>query len=197
MMANARFLALLVSISLSPVGCGGDSKPAAGEKKAEAKAATPEAPKAAPPKAEPPKAEPPKLVDKDLSPAGAAWAGWTAKGPEDATVMEDLGGARIATKKVRGPGSFDVAFRQERVNFADRKKGIQEGAAMANSTITFIADTPDALEWSSKIGDSTMYNFVIVRKVGDVEVSCYTVSPRESAEDLGVLKQSCESLAKK
>ncbi len=111
--------------------------------------------------------------------------------------MEDLGGARIASKKVRGPGSFDVAFRQERQNFEDRKKGIQEGAAMAKSTVTFTVDTPDAIEWNSKIGDSTMYHFAIVRKVGDVEVTCYTVSPRESAEDIAPLKQSCESLAKK
>lgn len=196
MNTNSQVFALVVGVALSVVGCGGDSKSAGGEKKAEpAKAA--EADKKEPPKAEPPKAEPPKLVDKDLSPAGEKWAGWTAKGPEDATVMEDLGGARIATPKVRGPGSFDVAFRQERVNFADRKKGIQEGAEMAKSTVTFSVDTPDALEWSSTIGSSTMYQFVIVRKVGDVEVTCYTVSPRESADEIAVLKQSCESLAKK
>lgn len=180
---NRGFGVLCVALA---IGCGGDSKSAGGaEKKADGKPA------------EAAKAEPVKLVDKDLAPAGEKWAGWSAKGPEDASVMEDLGGARIASKKVRGPGSFDVAFRQERQNFEDRKKGIQEGAAMAKSTVTFTVDTPDAIEWNSKIGDSTMYHFAIVRKVGDVEVTCYTVSPRESAEDIAPLKQSCESLAKK
>ena len=191
MNTNSRVFGLLMGVALA-VGCGGDSKSAGGgEKKAEAgkagQAAKP-AEKAA---------EPLVLVDKDLAPAGETWAGWTAKGPEDGKVMEDLGGARIATPKVRGPGSFDVAFRQERVNFADRKKGVQEGAAMANATVTFTADTPDALEWNSKIGDSVSYHFVLVRKVGDVEVSCYTVSPRASEAEIADLKKSCESLAKK
>ena len=47
-------------------------------------------------------AAPAALVEIDLSPAGAAFKGWVAKGPADAKVMEDLGGARIATKKVAG-----------------------------------------------------------------------------------------------
>lgn len=174
------------------VGCGGDSKSAGGgEKKAEA-GKTGEAAK---PAEKAP--EPLVLVDKDLAPAGEKWAGWSAKGPESATVMEDLGGARIATPKVRGPGAFDVAFKQERIDFATRKKSIQEGADMAKSTVTFTVDTPDALEWSSKMGDRTSYQFVLVRKVGDVEVSCYTVTPRESEAEIADLKKSCESIAKK
>lgn len=191
MNTKIRGFGAILSVALA-IGCGGDSKSAGGaEKKAEP-------PKAGEPaKAEPAKAEPIALVEKDLAPAGASWAGWSAKGPADATVMEDLGGARIATNKVRGPGSFDVAFRQERVNFEERKKGIQEGAAMAKSTVTFTTDTPDVLEWTSNYGSSSSHDFLIVKKVGDVEVTCYTVTGRESAEELAPLKESCDSIAKK
>jgi hypothetical protein len=193
-MQTRVFTLALVATLTALAGCGGDTKktPGTDAKPADAKPAD-----AKPADAPKPEAEKLTLVDVDLTPAGASWAGWTAKGPADASVMEDLGGARIATKKVRGPGSFDIAFKQGKIDLKERKDQIMKGAEMAKSTVTFTVDTPEALEWTSAFDTSKSFEFVQLRKVGDVEVACYTVSPRPNAEEIATLKESCASLAKK
>jgi hypothetical protein len=172
-------LALVAAFTLA--ACGGDTKKSA-------------ASGGAAPAADAPKLT---LVDVDLTPAGATWAGWTAKGPADAKVMEDLGGARIATPKVRGPGSFDIAFKQGTIDLKERKEQIAKGAEMAKSTVTFTVDTPEALEWTQAFDTTKTFEFVQLRKVGDVAVACYSVSSRPNADEIATLKESCASLAKK
>ena len=65
------------------------------DKKADAKSSDDKQADAKPPEAP---AEPELvMVEQDLTPAGADWAGWVAQGPEGAKVMGDLGkAARIA-----------------------------------------------------------------------------------------------------
>ncbi len=199
---NAVLLASLVAAALAVVpGCGsGDGSsgaPAAGSAKpAAASSAQPAAPAAA---AEKKNEEAPKfeLVDKDLSPAGDSWKGWTAKGPAEAEVMEDLGGARIVTKKVIGPGAFDIAFKQGKRNLKESKEALQKGADAARSTVTFTVDTADALEWTTTTGNVKSYDFILLQKSGGKDVTCYTVSPREDEAEIAPLKEACKSLTKK
>jgi len=143
--------------------------------------------------AEAPKVE---MVEKDLSKV-EAFKGWVAKGPADADVMEDLGGVRIVTKKVRGPGSFDLAFKAGKPNFKEMKDGHKKGAEIAKTTITYSVDTADALEWTSATESSKMYAFSIVMKVDGKDFTCYTVSPRETEAEANELKEACKTLAKK
>jgi len=138
-----------------------------------------------------------ELVEKDLSTAGAAFKGWVAKGPADATVMEDLGGARIATKKVSGPGSFDLAFKMGKQDLKKRKADLEKGAATAKSKITFTTDTAEALVWTTEIGTTKSYDFIVVQKSSDKDVTCYTVTSRDSEADLKALQDACKTLEKK
>lgn len=149
--------------------------------------------KPAAPTADEPAARP-ALVDKDLAKAGSAFAGWTAKGPADADVMEDLGGARIVTKKVTG---FDLAWRIGVDKLDELKKGLVDGAKSAGVKVTFTTDTPDALVWTTEAGSHESYSFTIHQKLGGVDVTCYTVTPRDDADGAKFEQETCATLAKK
>ena len=149
---------------------------------------------AAPKTEEAPKAE---LVDKDLSKAGAAFKGWSAKGPADSDVMEDMSGVRIATKKVVGPGSFDLGFMMGKKNLKELKTNTQKGADAGKVKVTFTVDTPEALEWTSEIGTVKNFHFAIIQKSSGKDVTCYTVTPRDTEADVNALKEACKTLVKK
>ncbi|MBL9021556.1 MAG: hypothetical protein JNL21_05125 [Myxococcales bacterium] len=191
------------------IACGGEGSAPAGSSKPASSAAAkssgaPAAKSAAPsaaaasaaPSADAP-AEKMELVEKDLSKAGDKFKGWVAKGPADAEVMEDLGGARIATKKVMGPGSFDLAFRMDKPKVKDLKEGATKGAEIGKGKLEWITDSADALEWSVEANGKKMYFFHIGMKVEGKDVTCYLVSPRDSEADYKLHKEACQSLAKK
>nr|HEX4317132.1 hypothetical protein [Kofleriaceae bacterium] len=161
--------------------------------KATDSATAPSAAKLAPPTSDDP---PPALVDKDLSPAGKDFAGWTAKGPADAKVVEDLGGARIVTQKVTG---FDLAFKLGAGidDLKDFKAQQQKAATTYNLKIAYTTDTPDALVWTTGDGSSKSYDFRIHAKVSGKDVTCYTVTPRDSEDALKFLQAQCATIAKK
>jgi hypothetical protein len=138
-----------------------------------------------------------ELVEKDLSAAGAAFTGWVAKGPADATVMEDMGGARIATKKVSGPGSFDVDFKMGKQDLKKHKADLEKGAKTAKSTVTFTTETADTLVWTTDVGGTKSYDFLLLQKSSDKDVTCYTVTSRESEAELKALQDACKTLEKK
>lgn len=177
----------------APAGSGKPSASAAA-KSSGAPAAKSGAASAAPSAAAPEKVE---LVEKDLSKAGDKFKGWVAKGPADAEVMEDLGGARIVTKKVSGPGSFDLAFRMDKPNIKDLKDGATKGAELGKAKLEFLTDTAEALEWTVDANGKKMYFFHIGMKVEGKDVTCYLVSPRDSEADYKMHKEACSSLAKK
>lgn len=188
---------LLAALATATVTCAiGCSKARADTSAPAASAATRAAPKAttAVPKAAPPKLE---LVTKDLSAAGAKWKGWTAKGPADAKVDEDLGGARIVTEYVSGPKSFDLAFRFGKENLAKRKGQLKSGAAENKTQIAFLGSSPTLLEWKEGSSDSESYSFELLEKVGGHDITCYTVTPRDSHAELTLLEHDCASLKKK
>jgi hypothetical protein len=197
-----RSFAALTLASLA-IACGGGegSAPAGSSKPASSAAAkssgAPAAKSAAPAASAEAPAEKMELVEKDLSKAGDKFKGWVAKGPADAEVMEDLGGARIATKKVMGPGSFDLAFRMDKPNVKDLKDGATKGAELGKGKLEWITDSADALEWSVEANGKKMYFFHIGMKVEGKDVTCYLVSPRDSEADYKLHKEACQSLAKK
>lgn len=138
-----------------------------------------------------------ELVDKDLSTAGAVWKGWVMKAPADADVMGDLSGVRIVTKKAIGPGSFDLAFKLGKQNLKELKTNLEKGAAAAKTTVTFTVDTPEALEWTITAGSAKTYDFSLIQKTGGKDVTCYTVTARESEAEIAALKEACKRLEKK
>lgn len=137
-----------------------------------------------------------ELVEKDLDKV-AAFKGWVAKGPADAEVMEDMGGVRIATKKVAGPGSFDLAWQLKKDDLKAKKTNVQKGADTAKAKVTFTTDSAEELDWTSEVGSTKTYDFAMVFKAEGKDVTCYTVSPRESEADIATLKEACKSLGKK
>ena len=140
-----QFSMFVAAVSLLGA-CGSDAGGGAGSGSAKASGSAAAKTSAAPAKsaaatatasavADAPKAE---MVEKELDKV-AAFKGWVAKGPADADVMEDLGGVRIATKKVMGPGSFDLAFKLGKGDFKPFKDGLVKGAEITKSKITFKA----------------------------------------------------------
>ena len=101
------------------------------------------------------------------------------------------------TKKVMGPGSFDLAFKLGKGDFKPFKDGLVKGAEITKSKITFISDTPESLEWTSEAGTSKTYSFRLSLKAGKDEYTCYTVSPRESEAEYKAHKEACSTLMKK
>ena len=198
-----QFSMFVAAVSLLGA-CGSDAGGGAGSGSAKASGSAAAKTSAAPAKsaaatatasavADAPKAE---MVEKELDKV-AAFKGWVAKGPADADVMEDLGGVRIATKKVMGPGSFDLAFKLGKGDFKPFKDGLVKGAEITKSKITFISDTPESLEWTSEAGTSKTYSFRLSLKAGKDEYTCYTVSPRESEAEYKAHKEACSTLMKK
>jgi hypothetical protein len=140
----------------------------------------------------------PALEEKDLSSTGEAFKGWFAKGPKDAKVMGDLGGVRIATPKVMGPGAFDLAWALKKADLKELKEGITKGSEIAKSKVTFTVDTPEALEWTSEAGTSKSMHFSMSFQVSGQDVSCYSMPMGfRSAEELAFMKETCKSLVKK
>ncbi len=140
----------------------------------------------------------PELEEKDLSAAGEAFKGWFARGPKDARVMGDLGGARIATKNGRGPDAFDLAWAFKKPDFKEMKGNIAKGDEIAKTRTTFTADSPEALEWSTESGNHKSLHFSITFQVSGQDVNCYTLPMGvRNAEKLAFLKETCRSLVKK
>ena len=137
-----------------------------------------------------------EMVEHDLDKV-AAFKGWVAKGPADADVSEDLGGVRIVTKKVSGPGSFDLAWALKKNDLKAKKTAVQKGADTAKSKVTFTTDSAEELAWTNEVGSTKSYDFEYIFKAEGKDVTCYTVTPRETEAEIAVLKDACKSLAKK
>ncbi|MBU1069547.1 hypothetical protein KJ975_08270 [Myxococcota bacterium] len=140
----------------------------------------------------------PDLEEKDLSSAGEAFKGWFAKGPKEADVMGDLGGVRIATKKVRGPNSFDLAWAFKKPDFTEMKANIAKGDEVGKSKTTYTVDTAEALEWTTEYEHGKSMHFSITFEVSGQVVNCYTMPMGvKNAERFAFLKETCKSIVKK
>jgi hypothetical protein len=191
------FVLLSLTLAFALVACGG--KKESDEKKTD-KGATAEAPvKDAPPAPKAPEAfKKPEMEEKSLESAGEAFAGWFAQGPKTASVMQDLGGVRIASKNMREPDAFDLAWSFRKPDFAQMKDSLTKGAEMGKATLTFTADTADGLEWTMESHGQKSHHFSIVFQVSEKDVNCYTMPMgAKSPEQVAFLKETCKSLVKK
>lgn len=207
-------------ISSLALGCDGGSgsspspqasgKPADSAKPGDsAKPATTAAAKA--PDTTMPSAKPAEMVEFDLSSADPKWKGWVAKGPADAKVMADgVAGARIAGKgpnildqKKGGDNGFDVAFAWGKDDLKSLRTNLQKGAdnpiGDMKVKLTFTKEEPGMLEWTSEVGDSKTYNFVMHMNVEKTDITCknnYMVGAGNEDEHKRHM-EACKTLAKK
>jgi hypothetical protein len=136
-------------------------------------------------------------VEIDLGTADPAWKDWVVTGPKDAKVLADgVHGARVAAN---GMDAFDVAFGQGKPLLEDRKGGLQAGAKAGNLKVTFTTDTADKLEWTTEVGSSKTFNFVMAYKASGKDVFCQTNSGMGVSSEalLAQLETACGTLHKK
>jgi len=162
------------------------------DKKADAKSSDDKQADAKPPEAP---AEPELvMVEQDLTPAGADWAGWVAQGPEGAKVMGDLGkAARIAA----GKQDFDLLFVPTKTDLAESKALVEKANADGTTKVAFTSDTPELLEWTVTGEGWTSYNFQMNMKAGELEVTCKILNGVKSVARRDAHKAACATLAKK
>lgn len=191
-MKKTLLLAPLALVCLSLGGCDtatSSSSPGASAAPAPATAAGSTAPAADKEKEAP-------LTEIDLSPAGAAWKGWTVKAPEGTKVADSgAGGPQIALK------DYQLTITEGKLTLNDIKSGAKVGAEAVQGKVTFTTDTPDALEYSTELKDVEgkavkTYGFGIHMKVGDKTYGCQATGPTSEAQ-VTEAKAVCNSLAKK
>lgn len=141
-------------------------------------------------------AAPAATAEIDLSPGGAAWVGWSIKGPAGATVAADgAGGAQVAFK------DYQLTIAPGKPLVADMKEGAKAGAEIVNGTMKLIVDKPDELEYTTELKDILgkdvkQFGFAQTITVGGKPYSCSSVGVPSEA-DLAAAKAMCKSLAKK
>lgn len=206
--ASVGALVLVIS-QLVACGDGGGGAGSAQPSSKPAGSAKPAATATAAKTAEP--AKPVELVEIDLSTADPKWAGWIAKGPADAKVLADgVNGARMAAKgpglmdrKPGGDNGFDVAFAWGKQDLKELKANIQKGAdnpiGDTKMTVTFTKDEAGLLEWTSEVGKSKSWNFVMHMNVEKTDISCknnYMIGAGNEDEHKRQM-EACKTLAKK
>ena len=135
----------------------------------------------------------------ELAPAGAAWQAWSVQAPSNATVMTDIGGARVVIKKADNTrdAAFDISFRFEKPSLALQKVRLQQIAATTKSTVAFLTDQPALLTWKTSTASATSFGAMAVMNVAGHDVSCSTVSAPKHEADLARIAAACASLAMK
>lgn len=197
---RTHVIATILALLLVPTAIACKKDDAASSKPADKKPSEPKKDEPAKPAEDkkPPVAEAPKpaaadaLVDYDLSSQGAAWAGWTVKGPAGAKVEADEGTFPGATAIKWGNGMGAVGFRQAKLDVAFLKK---EVFTVGRTTVT--KDTPDAIEATMEFAGTPLKCFYLNQKVGATDVSCWTAGCIESDADVATARAICASLAKK
>jgi hypothetical protein len=131
--------------------------------------------------------------DVDLSPAGAAWKGWTVKAPAGSEIRDNgAGGAIIELGSISfeaTQGDFDIKLIKSGAEF-----GAKEGK------ITFQVDKADELAYTTEIsvgGGAPIkgYGFAYSVKVAGKKVGCS--STLDSEEQVAKAKAACNSIMKK
>ena len=135
----------------------------------------------------------------DLAPAGAAWQSWSVQAPSTATVMNDIGAARVVINKAyhTHDAAFDISFRFDKPSLALQKVRLQQIAATTKSTVAFITDQPGLLTWKTSTATATNFGAMAVMNVQGHDVSCSTVTAPKRQADLARIAAACSSLALK
>ncbi len=137
-----------------------------------------------------------ELVETDLS-SVAAWKGWSISAPKGAKVSEDGTDLRVAGKSCDKCPYFDLILSQKKPDLTATKKLHTDEAAKGKDKINFTESTTAALEWTYEAGDKKSYNFVHIVKVGTDEIGCWPDSSVNAEADFDVMKDACETIAKK
>lgn len=183
---------MLVATVASCVAVSGCKKSDKGEEKKGGEAAEARKPAEGRAPAEPARPAAPKLVDVDLSSRGAAWKGYSVKGPAGSKVMEDLGNVRVA-----GKGEFDLILSQKKVDFASFKKNKGIGVKRGKGTLTFPVDKPDMLEWKAVFPKYTTYGFRQIVDVAGKKVGCWPMHGVDAQAKLQIYRDACKTITKK
>lgn len=185
-MRSVLSCALLLALAAS---CKKEQAPAP----APAPAPTP-APTAPPPEAPPPAPAPPPqpaVAAIDLGSQGAAWTGWTVKAPADAKAEANEGTFPKGIAIRWGNGAGAMGFVQGKTKFDGVKKDFK---VSGDTKVT--AETPEQLDATMTMAGHELKGFYQKRKVGDVDVTCWTVSFVATDEDLAAAHAICDSLSK-
>lgn len=164
------------------------AKPASKPAETAAPAATGNAPAPAPAPA------PAAAADLDLTPGGAAWAGYSIKAPEGCTVSDNgAGGAAVVCK------SFGFELNPE-LHAKELKDGAKFGAEAGKGKITFTVDKADEIAYMTETPGAAGasfkgYGFGITVAAAGKKFGC--TSMLDSEEQVAQAKAACNSLSKK
>ncbi len=157
--------------------------------------ATGNAPAPAPaPTPEPTPAPAAATGDLDLTPGGAAWAGYAIKAPAGSLVSDNgAGGVSVQAK------SFGVEISPE-LHVKDMKAGATFGAETGKGKITFTIDKADEIAYMTEIpgadGASFKgYGFGMTVNVAGKKIACSGLV--DSEEAVALAKAACNSITKK
>lgn len=181
-----------MAATLSLGGCSKEDDAAKPVKKDQPEVARTEPrPPPAPPDAAP---APPvdELVEHDLSPQGAAWAGWTVKAPADGKleVNDGLVEGGIAIRWGNGAGA--MGFSQKKIDFKAKKHDMK---VVGDYKID--SETADQLDATLTMMDTPLKCFYRNRKISGTQTGCWTVSCVSDDAKLARAHAICDSLTKK
>ena len=130
----------------------------------------------------------------DLSPGGAAWKGYTIRGPADAKVTDNgAGGVGITM------GSFGFEINPTE-DLKLRKDGIKSGLEFSKGTVTYQVDTADEIAYTTETPNADGakikgYGFATSVSVAGKKLYCNAMLDDEA--QVAAAKAACKSLAKK
>jgi len=180
----------IVLVATVAVGCSKqDETPKAGKPAApDAGTKTLPPPPAAPDAAPPPPAD--ALVEHDLSPQGAAWAGWTVTAPADGLLEVNDGTVKGGIAIRWGNGAGAMGFSQKKIDLKAQKRDF------ASSGDKVDRETADQLDVTITRVGTPLKCFYQNRKLAGTQVGCWTVSCVGDDADLARAHAICDSLAK-
>jgi hypothetical protein len=129
---------------------------------------------------------------------GAAWKGYTVKGPPGSTVKKSFDGPEISSGKDGKDYGLVVSFTATRLS--NTKSDLREGVSYGTRP-TFLTETSDLLEYSNESTDPKStepktYGFHMLVKVGGTTLGCKSATSRFDRQGLEPLKEACKSLTK-
>ncbi len=187
-------LSVVLVSTLGLVGCSKPDeapRPAARDKPAVPAPAPSPAPPPPPPDAAP-EAAADALVEHDLSPQGAAWAGWTVRAPADGLLETNDGTVKGGIAIRWGNGAGAMGFAQKKIDFKAKKHDFK-----VSGDTTIDHETPEQLDATMTLLGTALRCFYQNRTIAGTQVGCWTVSCVSDDAGLARAHAICDSLAKK
>ncbi len=133
--------------------------------------------------------------DIDLSPGGAAWKGWHAKG-DDAQVTDAGTGDGMINVTFK---TFGFALTQGDLHIPDMKNGAKSAVEGSNGKVTFTTDKPDALDYVTERPNADgvpikSYGFAMYVSASGKKIGCSAVL--DDLDQVASAKAVCQSVHK-